>query len=146
MKPGYQPTLLGRPEIVLTTSTNVTSTSYLYGDPISVGAYVQLFMGLKVTLGAGVTSFEAKLQQCLSADPTDDWFNVTLLDTANKTTVANEYVSIAKPDVASIDVNTGTDGKLLFLYMAAMPFVRVAYKISGAGTANAGILVGRVGL
>lgn len=147
MKAGYNPDLSGLPNLPITTSTNVTSTSYAYSAAYPVGTFVQGFMCIKATLGAGVTSVELKIEQALSSSSSDDWFGGVLCDVANKTTVGSEFLVPTKDYVFSITANTGTDAKIGPIPIALfMPFCRLAYKITGVGTANIGVTIGRVSL
>mgnify|MGYP001482851444 CR=1 FL=1 len=146
MIPGYYPAEQGRPYVPITTSVDVTSTAYLYSSPFFVGPCVQGALCVRATLGAGVTSVELKLQQALSSDPSDAWFDWALVDSANKTTVNNEYVSVVKSDVLRIDANTGSDPLGPIPFPLLLPYVRLAYKITGAGTANIGVLITRAHL
>ncbi len=146
MKPGYLCNNHGLPDIPITTSVNLTSTSYLFSDAYAAGTCVQAFLCAKATLGAGVTSVELKFQQCLSDDPTNDWYDWPLVDVANKTTVTNEYVSIVKSYVLRIDANAVTDKLGPIPFPLLMPFFRLAFKVTGVGTANIGVLIGRASL
>lgn len=144
MKPGYLPNTLGRPFVPVTTSVNVTSTSYLFSDPFAIGTAAQGFLTAKGTLGAGVTSIEFKVQQAYSADPADDWNCYPLFNVASMVVVANEYVVTVKPYVFRIDASTGTDGKLGPIPIPFfLPYVRLAYKVTGVGTGNLGVSIGR---
>lgn len=129
----------------LETSTNVTSNSYAYSNVLNAGTIVQAALSVKATLGAGVTSVELKFQQAFAEDAAEaDWYSTPLVDTTNKVTVSNEFVAVAKPLTIRIDASTGSTGALgPFPFFWGLPYGRLAYKISGVGTANIGAIISR---
>lgn len=143
MKPGYSPDLSGLPFIPIVIATNVTSGNYLYSTAYAVGNCVQGALCVEATLGAGVTSVELKLQQSTGSSASGTWYDWSLVDVANKATVSNEYVSIVKSYVLRIDANTGDSDLGPIPFPLLLPYCRLAYKISGVGTANIGVLITR---
>lgn len=129
---------------VFTLSATFTSTSYLYSNSENVGHCAQSALYAAVQLGGGVTSVEIKLQQGMSGS-IGPWYDYPLVDTANKVTVSNEYVSVVKPYVLRLDANTPslTQGVGPIAFPLLMPYFRVAYKLTGAGTAAITVIVSR---
>lgn len=143
MKPGYEPNIRGLPDIPLTTSTAISNTSYVFSDIYSQGTCVQVGIAVKATLNVGTTSVEIKFQQGFSNNASDDFFDSPLADTANKTTVSNEYIVTCKGFVIRLDASTAGNNLGPFPFPLLFPYYRVAYKVTGVGTANVGIVIAR---
>jgi len=144
MKPGYNPNSRGQPYIALTNTTTITSTSYAFTEAFSPGTCVQASLLVEVTLGAGVTSLDLKLQQCLSSDPAAKWWDLPLADVANATTVAGEFLVPMAPYVFSFVTTGQLIGSIPVPIM--LPFFRVAYKVTGVGAASANIFIAMTNL
>lgn len=112
------------------------STSYLYSNAIPIGgANNKVCFFADVNLGAGLTSVEFKFQQG-QANITDasNWFTMPIDNVATLATSADtppEYYIVPKAWTQSV---TATDRLGPFPITVGMPFVRVAYKVTGAGT------------
>lgn len=139
---GYVPSYsTGLPEVPLRTSTAITNTTYSFSDIYNAGDCQQISMCVKATLNVGTTSLELKLQQGISQSALDDWFDIPLLDVANKATVSNEYVVTAKSYVVRLDASTAGNNLGPIAFPLLMPFYRLAYKVTGVGSANVGVLL-----
>lgn len=141
MKPGYMPDLNGLPYVPLTIVTNITSGTYAFSESFPSGTCVQISMLVRAILGAGVTSADLKLQQSLESPSTADWYDTPLLDVGGKTTVLGEFLVPCAPYVVSIATTNQRIGPIPFPLL--LPFCRLAYKISGVGTANLSVAFAR---
>lgn len=121
----------------------IMSTTYSFTDAVYVGPCVQGFLCAKYTLGAGVTSVDFKIQQAFSASVSDDWFDTPLLDVANKTKVNQEFSVPMLPYVFS-GTSTATNARIGPVPVPLLlPFVRIAFKVTGVGTSDLICLLGK---
>lgn len=116
---------------LLSASDAVTSNSYAFTQPIYLGTRNQSAFLVSVTIGAGVTSAEVKVQSGLTA--TGTFYDWPHFDEVNGTVVAGEFVVDVLPYVFSF-IGNGNIGPLNV--PGTVPYVRLAYKISGVGTVN----------
>lgn len=121
---------------LLQSSTGITSTNYAYTDAVNLGTRNQCAIIVNAIIGAGVTSLDIKIQSGLSSNGT--FYDWVYLDEVNTTIVSGENLIPVRPYVLSIPTST-TLGP--FNIPGTMPWVRVAYKVSGVGTANADIYI-----
>ena len=117
--------------VLLSASDAITSGNYAFTAPIFLGTRNQSAFLVSVTIGAGVTSAEIKVQSGLTA--TGTFYDWPHFDETNGTTIAGEFVVDVLPYVFSFT----TDGNIGPLNVpGTIPYVRLAYKISGEGTVN----------
>jgi hypothetical protein len=141
MKPGFFSN-----ETPLVASTNITNTTYSFSSAYNTGTTNQLFAFVTGTLAGGATSFEWKIQQSLSLSG-GTWFDTPIIDAAGIITapanVNEEYVAVAR--AYTIRYLLAQNGNNLgpFGFSVSMPFFRLAYKITGAGTGNFNVILSR---
>jgi len=122
-----------------------SSTSYVNSNILNAGKHNKMCIFISQTLGAGLTSAEYKFQQGLLSDQSGEWFDYPIDN------IATAAVSTDTPPEFYIEPQAWTQqikGTPILLgpfeITIGMPFFRVKYKATGAGTLTTKIIATRI--
>lgn len=133
--PNIGPSIISS-QVLLTISTPITSTNYSFTEAHPVCLRNQLGFAFTVFDLGGATSVQFKIQG--SQDPAAPFSDMPFFDVGNITTVNNEAVCPIRPFVHSM---TAAQRLGPIPVLGIYQYYRVAYKITGAGSTTAQIVV-----
>lgn len=130
--------------IVINASTS--STTYAFSSVKNTGKHNKVCVFIKSAFDLG-TSAEYKFQQSQTEDPAGDWYSLPIVNYSTLTTSTDlppEYYFTAK--AFTIQHTQSAAATLLGPYEVtiAMPYFRVAYKLTGAGTLTSTVTLTRI--